>query len=223
MGLIFLGGTMIKDYQAVIFDLDGTLVDSMWIWEQIDIDFLEERGHELPKDLQKDIEGCSFTETAEYFKKRFNLEEDVETIKSVWIEMSKSFYSDKIKLKKGIKDLLDLLRSKDIKMGIATSNSRELAQTVLEKNGIDGYFETLVTSCDVKKGKPEPDVFLKTAEHLSVDPEHCLVFEDTHAGVIAGKAAGMDVIAIYDALSEEYMDEIKASADHYLMCYSDLV
>ncbi|MCH4891107.1 HAD family phosphatase [Acidaminobacter sp. JC074] len=214
---------MIKDYTAVIFDLDGTLVDSMWIWEQIDIDYLKEKGHELPEDLQKEIEGCSFTETAQYFKDRFKIEDDIETIKARWIEMSKEFYAEKIVLKKGIQELLDLLREKGIKMGIATSNSRELAESVLVNNKINDYFEVLVTSCDVKKGKPEPDVFLKAAELMRVSPEECLVFEDTHAGVLAGKSAGMDVIAIYDALSEEYMEEIKASADHYLMCYSELV
>jgi len=214
---------MNKDYTAVIFDLDGTLVDSMWIWEQIDIDYLKEKGHDLPEDLQKDIEGCSFTETAQYFKDRFNIEDDIETIKKRWIEMSKDFYADKIVLKKGIQELLDLLKEKNIKMGIATSNSRELAESVLINNRIDDYFEVLVTSCDVKKGKPEPDVFLKAAELMDVSPKACLVFEDTHAGVLAGKAAGMDVIAIYDALSEEYMEEIKESADHYLMCYSELV
>jgi len=214
---------MIKDYQAVIFDLDGTLVDSMWIWEQIDIDFLKERGHDLPEDLQKDIEGSSFSETALYFKERFNLEEDVETIKRIWIDMANNFYAEKIKLKKGIQELLDLFKEKGIKMGIATSNSRELAEEVLKRNGVRDYFEVLVTSCDVKKGKPEPDVFLKAAELMHMDPDDCLVFEDTHAGVLAGKAAGMDVIAIYDALSEQYMEEIKASADHYLMCYSELV
>jgi len=214
---------MNKDYKAVIFDLDGTLVDSMWIWEQIDIDFLEVRGHALPADLQKDIEGCSFTETAQYFKDRFGLEEDLDAIKSEWIDMSKVFYEERIETKKGILDLLDDLKRRNVKMGIGTSNSRELAEAVLKKNGIRDYFEVLVTSCDVEKGKPAPDVFLKAAELLNVSPEDCLVFEDTHAGVIAGKKAGMDVIAIYDALSEEYMDDIKADADHYLMCYTEMV
>lgn len=212
-----------NDYKAVIFDLDGTLVDSMWIWEQIDIDFLKDRGHELPKDLQKDIEGMSFSETAQYFKTRFNLEEDLETIKSIWIDMATHLYANKIKLKKGIQELLDLLKEKNIKMGIGTSNSRELAEEVLKQNGVRDYFEVLITSCDVKKGKPEPDVFLRAAKEMNMPPDLCLVFEDTHAGVLAGKAAGMDVIAIYDALSEEYMEEIKAAADHYLMCFSDLV
>lgn len=214
---------MIKDYKAVIFDLDGTLIDSMWIWKQIDINFLEERGHVLPDDLQKNIEGMSFSETALYFKKRFNLPEDIDKIKEIWIEMAKGLYSEEIKLKKGIKELLDILKDKGIKIGIGTSNSRELAEEVLRKNEVLDYFEVLVTSCDVKKGKPEPDVFIKVAELMGVEVEECLVFEDTHAGVLAGKAAGMAVIAIYDVLSEEYMEEIKNSADHYLMCFSELV
>lgn len=214
---------MIQNYQGVIFDLDGTLVDSMWIWEDIDQLFLQERGYEVPADLQKAIEGCSFTETAEYFKNRFSLEDDLDTIKNTWIDMSHEFYHSKIPLKKGIMDLLNFLKRNHIKMGIATSNSRTLAESVLKSNGVLEYFEVLVTSCDVNKGKPEPDVFLKAAELMALNPKDCLVFEDTHAGVLAGKAAGMDVIAIYDALSEEYMEEIKADADHYLMCFTDLV
>lgn len=214
---------MIKDYKAVIFDLDGTLVDSMWIWKKIDIDFLEERGHSLPDDLQKKIEGMSFTETATYFKTTFNLSEEIEEIKSVWVEMSRNLYSKDIKLKRGIMELLNILKDKGIQIGIGTSNSRELAEEVLKNNGVREYFEVLVTSDDVNKGKPEPDVFLKAAELMNVDASDCLVFEDTHAGVLAGKAAGMGVIAIFDAVSEEYMEEIKKSADHYLMCFSELV
>ncbi len=214
---------MYKDFNAVIFDLDGTLVDSMWIWEQIDIDFLEERGHKLPDDLAKVIEGMSFSETATYFKERFELEEDLDTIKATWIDMAKGLYSNKIKLKKGILEFLNILRDKGIKIGIGTSNSRELAEEVLKQNNVFDYFEVIVTSCDVKKGKPEPDVFLRAAKLMNMDPDECIVFEDTHAGVLAAKAAGMAVVAIYDALSEEYMEEIKKSADHYLMCFSELV
>ena len=214
---------MYNNYKAVIFDLDGTLVDSMWIWKEIDIKFLEDRGHTLPNDLQKHIEGMSFTETASYFKERFNLSEDLDTIKNIWIDMAKSFYAEKIELKRGIKELLFTLKSKNIKMGIGTSNSRKLALSVLETTNILEYFEVIVTSCDVKKGKPEPDVFLEAAKLLKVDPKDCLVFEDTHAGVLAGKAAGMAVVAIYDATSKEFIEEIKNSADHYLMCFTELV
>ena len=210
-------------YKGIIFDLDGTLIDSMWIWEQIDIDFLLERGHDLPSDLQKNIEGSSFSETAAYFKTRFKLEEDIETIKSIWIEMATDYYQNKIKLKKGIQELLERFKKDGLKIAVATSNSRILADHVLKSNGIYDYFDAIITSCDVNKGKPEPDVFLKAAELLDLRPEECLVFEDTHAGVLGAKAAGMKVTAIYDELSAPYQKVIEADADDYIKCFTKWV
>ena len=84
---------LLKDKRAVLFDLDGTLVDSMWVWRNIDIDFLSAIGKELPDDLQKEIEGMSFTETAEYFKKRFGIKDDVEDIKAHWNRMAYDKYT----------------------------------------------------------------------------------------------------------------------------------
>ncbi len=198
-----------SDYQAIIFDLDGTLADSMWIWQDIDIEYLEKYECELPADLQKKIEGMSTTETAIYFKETFNIKDDIETIKAEWIEMAKDYYAHKIHLKKGAKELLEYLSEQGFSLGIGTSNFRELAEVCLENRGIKHYFKTIRTSCEFQNGKPFPDVFLGVAEDLGVAPEKCLVFEDTHAGVIAAKRAGMDVIAIKDASSEPYFDKIE--------------
>lgn len=211
-----------KNIDAIIFDLDGTLVDSMWIWKQIDIDFLEKRGIALPDDLQKDIEGMSFTETAKYFIKRFQFEDTIETIQKEWLEMAKGFYEKHIPMKEGAFELLLCAKEKGLKLGIGTSNSRELLNTVLEAHAVTESFESLRTSCEVERGKPHPDVFLKVAEDLDVLPERCLVFEDTHAGVLAAKRAGMKVIAIYDALSESYASEIKSDADHYIKTFKEV-
>ncbi|MDW7661386.1 MAG: HAD family phosphatase [Bacillota bacterium] len=206
----------LKDIKAIIFDLDGTLVDSMWIWKQIDIDFLEKRGIILPEDLQKQIEGKSFTETAKYFIERFDLNESIEEIQSEWNEMARQFYAERIPLKPGVKQLLMNAKLHGIKMGIGTSNSRELLLEVIKAHQIEGFFETIRTSCEVSQGKPFPDIFLKVAEDLGVSPAECLVFEDTHAGVLAAKNAGMKAVAIYDELSEPYTDAIKDTADHYI-------
>jgi len=214
---------MLKDIKAIIFDLDGTLVDSMWIWKQVDIDYLAKHGYALPDDLQKDIEGKSFTETAQYFKERFNIADSIDQIKAEWNEMALDLYTNKIKLKPYVWELLEMFKSMGLKMAIGTSNSPELAGAVVRARGIDGFIEIIRTSCQVAKGKPAPDVFLKVAEDLNVAPEHCLVFEDTHAGVLAGKSAGMKVIAIYDDLSAEFRSEIEADADQYLECYSALL
>jgi len=213
---------MLNDIKAVIFDLDGTLVDSMWIWKDIDIKYLAKKGFELPEDLQKEIEGMSFTETANYFKNRFNIEDDVEEIKKEWNEMSYDYYKTKIELKDGVVEFLNFLKSRNIKMGIGTSNSRQLATVVLESRNILHYFDTVRTSCEVKSGKPSPDIFLKVAEDLKVKPEECLVFEDTYAGVLAGKRAGMKVIAIKDDLSFQYKKEITELADSYIDDYNNI-
>jgi HAD superfamily hydrolase (TIGR01509 family) len=208
--------------EAVIFDLDGTLVDSMWIWKQIDIDYLGKWGIELPDDLQKTIEGMSFTETAEYFKERFNIEDSIEDIKAEWRRMAEDFYLNKIPLKDGVLQLLQALRSKGIKMGIGTSNAKELAEGVLHKHNILGFFDTIRTSCEVLKGKPEPDIFLKVAEDLGVEPKKCLVFEDTFAGVLAAKRAGMKVFAVADKCSVQYKNDICQIADRYIDGFKEI-
>ncbi|TCO73841.1 HAD family hydrolase [Marinisporobacter balticus] len=213
---------MIGNIHAVIFDLDGTLVDSMWIWKQIDIDYLGKRGIALPDDLQKTIEGMSFTETAQYFKDRFRLKDTIDEIKEEWMDMTKGFYENKIVLKAGVYDFLMDLKNRGIKLGIGTSNAKELAQGVLQKNNIIDFFDIIRTSCEVEKGKPEPDIFLKVAEDLGVHPDKCLVFEDTYAGVLAAKRAGMKVFAIADETSFAYKEDISSLADQYLEGFEDI-
>ncbi|WP_120168505.1 HAD family hydrolase [Thermohalobacter berrensis] len=213
---------MFNKLEAVIFDLDGTIVDSMWIWEQIDIEFLEKRGIELPDDLQKAVEGMSFTETAIYFKNRFKLKETVEEIKEEWHKMAYDFYKNRVPLKDGAKEFIQYLKSQNIRLGIGTSNSKELATEVLRSHNILHYFNTIRTSCEVKKGKPHPDVFLKVADDLKVVPKNCLVFEDTYAGVLAAKRAGMKVFAVADKLSFPYKDEICSLADKYIKTFKDI-
>lgn len=212
-----------KPVKAVIFDLDGTLVDSMWIWKDIDIAYLKKHNLPLPLDLQKAIEGMSFTETAHYFKTRFSLPDPVDTIKAEWIEMAEDYYSNRIELKYHAREFIQALNDQGILVGVGTSNSRELALMVLQRHNIHICITEMVTSCEVPRGKPAPDVFLKVAERLGIDPEDCLVFEDTHAGVLAALAAGMQVIAVKDAHSEEWAHEIEPLVQRYIADYSEML
>lgn len=207
---------MLKNIDAVIFDLDGTLVDSMWMWKSIDIEYLAKYGAEMPEDLQQRIEGMSFSETAIYFKERFGLPDDLDKIKSDWNEMAWGKYRDEVPVKEGVFELLKHLKQKQIPAGIATSNSRELVDLIVEKHGMKEYFTSVRTSCEVAKGKPSPDIYLLVAQDLGVEPQRCLVFEDVLQGVMAGKNANMKVCAVYDEFSEKFQEEVIKLSDYYV-------
>ncbi|MCM1268128.1 MAG: HAD family phosphatase [Bacteroidales bacterium] len=209
--------------EAVIFDLDGSMVDSMWIWRAIDIEYLGRFGIELPENLQACIEGMSFSETAAYFKERFSLPDDLETIKADWNRMAWDKYAHEVPIKEGVRELLSYCAEHGIKVGIATSNSRELVENVVQAHRMESKFHCIMTANEVEKGKPAPDIYLAVAKELSVEPENCLVFEDIIPGIQAGKAAGMQVCAVYDKYSE-YQDAKKRElADYYTYQFSELI
>ena len=200
---------MLEDKTAVIFDLDGTIADSMWVWADIDHTFFKQRNMTMPPTLNKEIEGMSFTETAEYFIRTFRLSETVDELKDIWNRIALDKYAYETPLKPGADDFLKYLKEHHIKTGIATSNSRLLLDVFLKERHLEPYI-------DANKGKPEPDVYLKTAEKLQVKPELCLVFEDIPMGILAGKRAGMQVCAMEDNYSIHLTAEKKALADYYI-------
>ena len=214
---------MLKERKAVIFDLDGTLVDSMWMWTAIDVEFLGARGFGCPEDLQKVIEGMSFTETAVYFKERFQLRETLEEIKEEWTRMSIEKYRREVRLKPGARQFLDYLADRGLKAGIATSNARAMVDVVIDSLQIGQYFQIVTTACEVTAGKPAPDIYLKVAKELSVEPSSCLVFEDIPAGILAGKRAGMTVCAIDDEFSREMEAEKRQLADYFVYDYFQIL
>lgn len=213
---------MLKNTDAVIFDLDGSLVDSMWMWRAIDIEYLGRFGIPLPEDLQSKIEGMSFSETAVYFKEFFHIPDSLEKIKDDWNRMAWDKYANEVPLKPGIPEFLRGCREHGIKLGIATSNSRELVENIVEVHKLRDYFSCIMTGCDVAHGKPAPDIYLAVSEKLRVHPERCLVFEDIIPGIQAGKSAGMKVCAVEDAYSLQTKDNKKALADFYIEDYFNL-
>ncbi len=212
---------MLEGKKAFIFDLDGTLVDSMWMWKAIDVEFLGRYGYDCPDDLQKAIEGMSFSETAAYFRKRFSLPLDTEEIKAVWTDMTYEKYKTQVPLKPGALMLLDYAKARKIPCAIATSNGRKLAEAVLQSLNIQDRFELVITACQVKCGKPAPDIYLKAAEILKVQNKDCLVFEDVPAGIMAGKEAGMTVCAVEDAFSASMRQEKQELADYFLCSFEE--
>lgn len=214
---------MLTDKKAVIFDLDGTLADSMWVWSSIDIEYLGSRNYKVPLEMQREIEGMSFTEVAVYFKDRFHLPESVGEIKETWQRMAMDKYSHDVQLKPGVKEFLPYLKERGILMGVASSNAIGLIEAVLKNHGVRDYFQCIITSCEVNKGKPAPDVYLAAAARLGVEPSSCLVFEDIVPGIMAGKNAGMSVCAVRDTYSIPQEEEKRACADFFISSYEQVM
>jgi len=210
-----------KAHKGYIFDLDGTLLDSMGVWDQIDIDFLAKRGIELPPDYMNSISPMTFHETAVYTIKRFALPDSVEGLKREWIDMAAYAYGHTVGMKPYAKEYLMALRERGVKLAAATSMFAELCAPALRNNSIDNVFHAICYTDEAGYGKSRPDVFLLAAKKLGVTPGDCLVFEDILAAVKSAKSAGMGVCAVYDKTSENDWEEIKKAADYAIVDFRD--
>lgn len=214
---------ILDNFDAIIFDLDGTLVDSMWLWKNIDIEYLSRFGIAYNEKLQSEIEGKSFTETAIYFKENFGITDTIEKIKNDWNEMAYLKYKEQVSLKTGALEFLKLLKEKGKKLGMATSNSTQLTEVCLNSLNISSLFDVVITGSDIKTGKPAPDIYLENAKRLKVLPERCLVFEDIPVGIMAGKNAGMKTCAVADEYSRDLTDEKLELSDYSIIDYKDFI
>ena len=142
-----------KQYKGAIFDLDGTLLDSMRVWDDIDVTFLKKRGLEVPPDYQEAITPLGFLEAARYTIRRFGFPETPEELIQEWHQMAVDAYTYEVELKDGAAEYLRYLKEKGIRMAVATSSSPELYEPALKRNGIYEYFKAFVTVSEVKRGK----------------------------------------------------------------------
>lgn len=207
--------------RAILFDFDGTLVDSIWVWKKVDDIFLTRRNTPVPSDLHSAIAGKGFSETAAYFKERFRLSESEDAIKNEWLAISDELYMHDVALKPGVMNVLEYCKQHTIQCAIGSSNNRAIIDRICTAHGIRDYFKTIVTSCDVGKGKPAPDLFLEIARQLSISPDNILVVDDILEGVHAGKAAGMTTVGIYDEHYDNH-DALKRESDHYIYSLEEL-
>ncbi len=212
-----------NNFKAVIFDLDGTLIDSMEVWSKIDEEYLGFFGHEVPKNLQEEITHLTLTETANYFKDKFKIQDSTQEIISTWNTMALHHYSNNIELKDGVIPFLKSLKDKGLKIALATSNSVPLLEAVLNNTGIYHFFDAITTTEEVKKSKDNPDIYLLSADKLNVNPKECLVFEDIVQAVKGAKLSGATVYAIYDKSSEHQKEELEKLADKYIFSFNELL
>ena len=209
--------------KVIIFDLDGTLIDSMKIWHEVDIIFLGKRGIPVSDDIFDDLKTNSIVDMAIFVKEKFALAESIEEIMTEWIDETKYYYENTLKLRPGAFDFITYLKQNNYTLAVGTSNSLYLAEAVLRQNKIYDYFSTIVAGCSNLKGKPEPDIYLQVCENLGCSPEDCLVFEDSLVWVQAAKNAGMMVYAIEDETAAIDKEEIRKLADEYFVDYEEIL
>ena len=208
--------------KAAIFDLDGTLLDSMGVWDQVDIDFLAKRGIEVPADYMGKVAAMQFRQIAEYTIARFGLPDTPEALMQEWDDMVRVAYSTVVEAKPHAVEYLSYLKRSGAKLAVATSLPPALREPAMKHVGIFDYFDQIVSVDDANNvGKDRPDVFLLVAGRLGVVPEQCTVFEDLLVAMRSAKSVGMRVWAIHDDSSDGDWPDICGLADVVLFDFSE--
>lgn len=186
-----------QDLRAVIFDLDGLLINSESLWGEADRIVLAKFGIDYHDELHEVMRGRGQRECAQLYIKHFNLNDRVDSLVNKRIKTMRPLLQKKVKLMPGAKDLIVRLSKAGFVLALATGGHRkEMAEEILEKFFLKNFFNVVISGFDVKRGKPFPDIFLACAQKLGVLVKDCLVLEDAENGVEAAKAAGMKVIAV---------------------------
>ena len=180
---------------AVIFDLDGVLLDSEQVWDEAREQLAKERGGRWHENAQRDMMGMSSPEWSRYMHDVIGLPEPPEEISREVVERMVKLYREHLPVMPGAREAVERLAARR-RLGLASSSNRELIDLALELLGVEHLFEATVSSEEVARGKPAPDVYLEAARRLSVDPTHTAAIEDSENGIRAAKAARMRVIAI---------------------------
>jgi HAD superfamily hydrolase (TIGR01509 family) len=183
---------------AVVFDLDGVVVDSEQVWDDVREQLAHERGGTWHEGAQADMMGMSSPEWSRYMHERIGLAESPEEINDEVVRRMLERYRESLPLIDGAVDAVRRLAG-EFTLGVASSSNRSLIEVVLERAGIAELFAAVVSSEEVKRGKPAPDVYLEAARRLGVEPGRCVAIEDSSNGIRAAHAAGMRAIAIPNA------------------------
>lgn len=211
-------------FDAAIFDMDGTIMDSLGVWEKIDREFLEnKRGISVPDDYVHAISAMSFTEIANYTKKRFNLPDSPDELKAEWTQMAQLEYANNILLKDGVREYIGKLKNHGKKIILCTSSPDYFFIPCLKNNGVYEMFDSFANTCEAGEGKNSTKVFLLAAEKAGKAPERCIVFEDVLSAATSAKNAGMKVCGVFDERGISYRKEMQELCDYYIDSFNEIL
>jgi HAD superfamily hydrolase (TIGR01509 family) len=181
--------------EAVVFDLDGVIVDSEGVWDDVRERYVREHGGRYDDEAQRAMMGMSSTEWSRYIHDELGVDSPPDRINTDVVALMAARYRDQLPVISGAPEAVERM-ARSFPLGLASSSNRPLIDTVLELAELAAYFRATVSSEEVARGKPAPDVYLEAARRLGVDPGRCAAVEDSHAGIRSAKAAGMTVVAI---------------------------
>ena len=211
-------------FEAAIFDLDGTLLNSMWVWHRVDDVFFEKRGMESPEDYGRALAGKSYRESAEYTIERFRLSESWQEIVDEWTGQAVYEYANNVQLKCGAREYLHLLKGCGVKLAVATALPEYLYRPCLTHLGIIDMFDTLCSTDDTGgRGKAKGEVYLLAAGRIGVEPAKCAVFEDIPEGLAGAIYAGMKAYAVLDESGAYFHEDMKKMACASFECYDEIM
>ena len=205
---------------GAIFDMDGTLTDSMFVWKDIGRRYIISCGITPRETLLQDIKNKSMWQVAEYFMNEYGMKKTHEEIYEGIDALVEPMYRDEVLKKDGVLLLLDRFKAQGVKMCVASATDKHLVEMVLVKTGLIDYFSEIFTCNMVGAGKDNPLIYEKALEHLGTPKEETLIFEDALYTIKTAKSAGFTVVGVYDASAERHTNEIKALVDYYITDYS---
>lgn len=207
--------------KGAIFDLDGTLLNSMPIWETVAVDYLKTLGITPKSDIEATVRVMSIQQACEHFCLVYGITLSVAEITAGINRMVEDFYFNHAPLKPGVREALKLLRSQQVKMCVATATDRYLVEAALQRLSIRQYFEQIFTCTEVGAGKDQPDIFHTALTALGTMPSETLVFEDALYAIRTAKKLGVITIGLYDHSFSAAQEDIRNIADRYYVSLYD--
>lgn len=209
----------INSLKGTIFDVDGTILDSMPIWEKVGSNFLKNIGVVLHKEkldlIDEKLFSMSYNDGITYLQENYATNYTKAEIKDYINKNIENFYKHEVKVKKPAKDLIEKLYMNKIPMVIATSGDVDLIRCALKRNGIDKYFSGFFSCNELHTNKDDPLIYIEAAKYIGERPNSILVVEDTYQGLHTAKTAGFITGGIYDKASQKDQENIKKETDYY--------
>ena len=212
----------IKNIKGAIFDLDGTILDSMFIWSEIGYKFLEMKNIQVPEGSDEQFTTMSLMEAAEFYIKHFDNTATIEGIVADINSLVEDFYFNEVIKKDGVEEFLEFLKNRGVKMCVATATDKYMVEKALERNGLLHYFSEIYTCNGVGAGKNTSVIYDVALEHLGTAKEDTFVFEDALYAIETANKSGYNLVGIKDVSEKADPETIKAFCNYFIENYKEV-